>query len=85
MSEINLAQSFEWFEESMKKAVSRAKEIGHLEKKNTWFQIATHLEKLRQNGGTMYRQKALTRQQVINMLDDRVTKNIEQEAAQSVN
>lgn len=76
MSEMGLSETFERFNESMKRAVSRAKELGHAQKNNSWFQVATHLEKLRQNGDHMYRHQVLTRSQTLAMLDARTEKAI---------
>lgn len=59
------------FNEGLLKAVSRAKQLGHAQKSNSWLTIAMRLEEIRVNGMRMATSKPLTRQQVLDLTDRR--------------
>lgn len=50
MSEMSIKESIEWFEEGLKKAASRARELGRMQKVKHWDVIAKELDTFRTNG-----------------------------------
>lgn len=71
MSEMTDVEAFERFSEGMKRAASRARELGVSQKSNDWGNVANMLDGIRTNGEKMYRARALSRQDVLKMLDER--------------
>lgn len=57
-------ESIERFNESMKKSISRAKELGKLMKYKPWLDIATSLENRRLVGLDLARKKSLNKQEI---------------------
>ncbi len=55
MSEMNIKESVEWFEEGLKKAASRARELGRMQNNKHWDSVAEQLDQLRFNGTYMAR------------------------------
>lgn len=71
MSEMTDVEAFERFAEGLKKAASRARELGIAQKSKDWGNVATMLDGIRINGEKMYNARALSRQDVLKMLDER--------------
>lgn len=65
------AESFERFSEGLKKAASLARELGDAQKNRHWNQIAFNLEMLLNRGQTIYGRRALSRDAVLGILDQR--------------
>lgn len=61
MSEMELIETKERFNESMKRAVSRCRELSIAQKKHTWNQIADSLDGLRIKGMQMIDSKGLSK------------------------
>lgn len=76
MSEMTDRESWERFSESLKRAISRAKELGRAQLNNNWFQVAANLKKTLDNAETIYKNKSLTRAQTIAMLDHRIDRAV---------
>lgn len=77
MAEMEHTESFERFSEGLKKAASRARELGSAQKNRDWNKIAFNLETLIERGKTIYARRALSRDQVLAMLDSKVKKTDE--------
>ena len=58
-------ETMEFFREGLKKAASRIRELGALEKNNSWGQIASQIDMLRKSGETLYKQKAMKRAELL--------------------
>lgn len=71
MSDMTLQESMERFTEGMKKAASRARELGDAQKNRSWYKIAFNLEKLMEHGVAMYKAKAISRQDALAIVDRR--------------
>lgn len=71
MSDMSLMESMERFSEGIKKAASRARELGDAQKNRNWYKVAFNLEKLLENGTTMFKAKAISRQDALSMIDRR--------------
>lgn len=69
MSEMNTAQILEHYNDGLKLASSRAREMFTLTGNRLWIEIANSLDGIRENGGRMAVSRALTRHQVIDILD----------------
>ena len=67
-------ESFERFSEGLKKAASRARELGAAQKNRNWNKIGFMLEKLLKNGEELYRRKSISRQDALLILDKRENK-----------
>lgn len=72
MSEMQESETIERFVEGLKRAASRARELAAMQKNDTWYTVATSLDNLRISGTKIFRGRALTRQDALKMLDDRV-------------
>lgn len=70
MSEMTEGESFERFDENMKKAVSRANELGIASGNEDWMAVAKNLELFRTTGAKLHRAKALSRSETLRMLDE---------------
>lgn len=75
MSEMTLNESIERFEQGLRKASSRARQLSKIQGSKSWEQIAINLDQLRQKGRLMYSQKGLTRQETL-ILADRISANM---------
>lgn len=71
MEEIEI---FERFNEGLKKAASRCRELSKLQKNSDWAKTAFQIDKFLAHGTELYKAKALSRQEVLSMLDRRVDK-----------
>jgi hypothetical protein len=67
-------ESWERFEEGMKKAISRANELGKSQKNTQWHEIAIGLSAMLKSGQTMYQRRALSYVDAMAMTDDIVDK-----------
>jgi len=74
MSEMTEQESFERFDEGLKQAADRARELGKLQENKGWGQFAYQLDCLRKTGTAFYKQSPLTRQMALNMLDERMAR-----------
>ena len=72
MSELSTAESFERFNEGLKKASSRAKELGRVQKNANWDKISEMLDGIRAKGEVFYKSKSLAEHQVQQMINARV-------------
>jgi hypothetical protein len=72
-------ETIERFVQGLQLAASRARELGVAQKNNAWVQIANSLDGIRTKGVAFHRATALTRQQTLRMIDDRVGKQVELE------
>lgn len=83
MTEMNLIESWERFEEGMKKAADRAEEIGRLQDNKdvaeNWRKTVYGIRRLLEDGRGIYRAKAISRQRVLEMLDAERDSRIEKE------
>lgn len=64
-------EALERFSDGLKKASSRARQLGHAQKSKHWLKIASGLELIRVNGLKMANGKPLSRQEVIEKIDSR--------------
>lgn len=71
MSEMQDNESIERFVEGLKKAASRARELGIAQKNSSWEKVAVMLDGIRTNGVKLYQSSALSRNDVLSMLDQR--------------
>ncbi len=62
-------ESIERFEEGLKKASSRARELGKAQNNSNWEKIAIGLDQMRSNGMAMYHAKAISRATALALLD----------------
>lgn len=62
-------ESFERFDESMKKAASRCRELGTMVKDKNWLNIAHQLDALVHKGREIYGAKAISRQDLLKTID----------------
>ena len=62
-------ESAERFDESMKKAAARARELGQVQNSEDWLNVATNLDKVRKLGLKLLAARSLTRQETLAMLD----------------
>lgn len=69
MSDMTLIESVERFDESLKRASSRAKELGRLHNDKSWNSLASAIDGLRKNGIDIYESKQMSRQDVLSFLD----------------
>lgn len=76
MSIMEKNESMERFTEGLKKAASRARELGKAQKNNSWFQVAHHLDGLRKNGETMFSSRQISRQESLAIVDQIVSKTV---------
>lgn len=58
-------ESIEYFREGLKKAASRLRELGALEKNKSWAGIADQIDMLRKSGEMLYKQKAIKRAELL--------------------
>ncbi len=65
-------ESWERFEEGLKKASSRLRELDKLVKKKQWEKVAAGLDSILFSGRTLYRSAPLTQAQIDVMIEDRV-------------
>lgn len=75
MSDMTLQESIERFNEGLKKAASRARELAVAQKNNNWRTIADNLDGIRHKGRTLYQSHALSRQETL-VIADRVAGSI---------
>lgn len=71
MSDMSEQESKERFVQGLKKAASKAREIAALTGSGMWKEIANTLDEIHMNGVKLMKMSALTRFQVLGMLDDR--------------
>jgi hypothetical protein len=72
MSDMQIAETTERWREGLKRAASRAREIGVAQgKPDMWNKIADSLDGIRSKGDAMIAGKALTRAQVLAAIDER--------------
>lgn len=71
MVDMTLNESMERFREGIKKAASRSRELGILQKNSNWTKIAFQLEKLLHNGNKLYSGHAISRGEALKILDSR--------------
>lgn len=64
-------ESFERFGEGMKKASSRAREMGVAQKDRNWTKLAFALDGIRQQGEKIFHSLPLTEQEVMKMTEIR--------------
>lgn len=65
MSEMEKAETIERWTEGLKRAISRCRELGKAQgKESDWNKVATQLEMLKVNGDKLMAGKALTRPQI---------------------
>lgn len=69
MSDTTAAESGEWWKESLKRAASRAREIGQLTNNTDWLKISRSLDEIRAAGEIVIVTKALSKAQVDAGLD----------------
>lgn len=74
MTDMTPNESYERFQEGMKRAVSRARELGEAQKNADWNKIAFRLECLLDNGRKLFLSKALSRQAALKMIEERSKK-----------
>lgn len=72
MSEMNAAESIERFSEGMKKAASRARELGDAQRDRNWNKLAFQLEKILSQGIDIFKQKSLSEAEVMAMTEHRM-------------
>lgn len=70
MSEMTEGESSERFNENMKKAVSRARELALVSGNTDWMAVADNLEMLRSTGMKLHHAKSLSRAEALRMLDE---------------
>lgn len=66
-------ESIERFREGMKKAASRARELGSAQKDRNWNKLAFQLEKILLQGMDIFGQKALSEQEIMSMTEHRIS------------
>lgn len=66
---MELSESIERFEEGLKKAAARARELAKAQKYNKWMELAAQLDKIRAQGMSIIRAKALTRKEELVAVD----------------
>jgi hypothetical protein len=71
MSDMTEGEALERFTEGLKKAASKAREIGAATGLLLWNDIARTLDELRENGTKLSQMTALSRFDVLAMLDER--------------
>lgn len=74
MSEMTETETFERFSEGLKKAASRCRELGVVQKDRNWTKTAIQIEQFLAYGTQLYRASALSRREVLGLLDQRVDK-----------
>lgn len=79
--DMNEKDSIERFTEGLKKAADRARELGRAQKSKHWMQVANGLDGIRVKGMQMFRAKALSRTDVLKMLDNFVDNKKTKETA----
>lgn len=82
MSSMTPHESIERFSESLKKCASRCRDMAQMQKNPNWLAIAAHFDSLLAKGESFYRQKALSRQQSLEIAD-RVLANAASDAPKS--
>lgn len=73
---MNENESIERFNESMKKAASRARELAAVLNSQDWTSVAANLDKLRATGLKLHAAKALSRAETLRMLDEHNEKKV---------
>ena len=73
-SELTPYEILERFREGLGIAADRARQIAVATKDTNFTKIAFQLETMKKRGEQLYASKALSRQDVLNMLDDRTKK-----------
>lgn len=71
MSDMSEGEALERFTEGLKKAASKAREIGALTGVDIWSDIAGTIDNIRNNGKVLAGMTALKRFEVLTMLDER--------------
>ncbi len=71
MAEMNAGESMERFSEGLKKASSRARELGAVQMDRNWNKLAFALDNIRQQGEKMFGEKPLTEQEVTAIIERR--------------
>lgn len=75
--EMTETETIERLREGLKLAASRATELGRAQKHNGWGQLSFQLEKLLETAEKFCAQTPLTRQMALNMLDDKIAREVE--------
>lgn len=65
---------YERWRDGMSMASSRCRELGKLQKDNSWFHVAHHLDEMRDIGSKLIDAHAMSRKEVLGMLDAMVDK-----------
>lgn len=71
MSDVNFAQSKEFFIHGVKKAASAARELGRMKQKNGWLDVARALDILQRQGSKLADSKGLSEVEVLNSVNER--------------
>lgn len=71
MSDMTLAETTERWNESLKAASSRCRELGAAQGKTEWLDIASHIDGLRNKGMTMIKAKSMSREEILKIVDER--------------
>lgn len=79
MSEMTTTEILERYNEGLKKASARAREMFSVTENKMWLDIAVSLDGIRVNGEKMARGKALTEKQVLDILDAKKAEKIMKE------
>lgn len=71
MSEMQSAEIIERYVEGLKRASSRARELGIAQKATEWDKVARNLDMLLKTGVKLFNSRQLSRHDTLKMLDDR--------------
>lgn len=69
---MSVQETMERYFEGLKKAASRARELGRIQKNHQWSNVAAQLDILLKRGKQLYEDKPLSRQEALNIIDQRV-------------
>ena len=69
MSEMELKETTERFDQGLLKAADRCRELAKMQRQPRWLTVASELDALRAKGMMMIKSKALTRQEALNAAD----------------
>jgi len=70
MSNMELNESLERFEESLKRAASRARELAKIQRNHMWLQIAKSYEGFLDKGGKLARSRSRGKDQINTDIDN---------------
>jgi hypothetical protein len=73
MSDMTAHEAVERFDQGMKKAASRARELAAAQKNRHWNKLAFQLEKIRDEAMRFYAAKPLTEQEVTRIVERRIS------------